>query len=259
MEHCPGEYSSARYNVEKTRRNLELFQTITSKFFDAHSQSILIDVDAVTGNKTYKVVFEGNLPAEARDAVSGAIADLRHALDMAMCATYEIVKGEAAPKHLYFPRGRSAEDVRGKLRKTELPANVIDYLVSLQPHPTESQNTIINNRLLCDLVTAAQSKHRIACALDANVEEVWIKATVKDAVSLSVPPRWDFEEQEAVLCTVGPQGHFEANYSFALEIIFVGAGPLTGWSVEQALLQLCDLCDTIILGLSLVSRENRAT
>ncbi|WP_417497765.1 hypothetical protein [Maricaulis sp.] len=250
------EFESAFYNIEKTRRSLEQFDKITTSFFENTACRSVVYSDADTGNKTYKIVLEDNIPISARDAMSGAIADLRHALDMAMCATFKIVKGKDAPKMLYFPAGNSAGDVRGKLDVFDFPDYVTMYLSSLQLHPALDEASPPNNHLLCELITAAREKHRVACAPDAKITGAGIRVGAKDVICMRIPPRWDSSKQEVEVGTVGPEGHFDYDYHLTFEVVFTDAGPLTGRPVRQTIFELCQTCDAVVSELKLMCTEH---
>ena len=235
--------------VNQAHCNITEFEEICDRFFADNNGAQRIDVDPQTGNKTFKFVFEGALPERARYLCHSCITDLRHALDQATCIAFERVTGTPAHERLYFPITSHPNDLRGRVTK-DFPPELHSVLMGLEAYPT-SPNYEGGSDILCGLSTAAQDKHRLVPKVGAVITSFWGGGiTGSCIVKYTMPPRWDFANNELIIGVTTAEGNIEANFNLAFYVAFDQPGPLKGRPINSTIREMIDTVEKCVTEIS---------
>ena len=194
-----------------------------------------------------KIVF-GPLPDKARHVAATGIIDLKHALDQAACAAFQIVTGRE-PDGVYFPFATNPKDLRGRLAKM-MPPELHPVLEGFQAYPTGPGHPGGSDHL-CTLSKVANQKHRISCGIGHSINEIGGEGwSATHAVTVYFPfPKWDGENGELIFAVVKPHGDFRANLRGTMQVGFEHAGAFNGEAVDAVLKELATIVEGIVLGL----------
>jgi hypothetical protein len=241
-------FESPKFLVNQTRENLAEFDRITRELFARHGGRRIVQVDPKTGNKTFKIVFGGELPPKTRHIVASAINDLRHSLDQATCAVVEAITGND-PGLIYFPIAANPNDLKGRVGK--FPPEIRNVFLGFQSYPT-GEGYDGGNDPICALAKAAQRKHRVSCNIGGRVVSVggghggWSIQTGPDTIECTIPPRWDITKNELILGVTKANGYINYDVDMTFYVALYDAGPLTGQPAAAVLSKLASIVGGII-------------
>lgn len=213
----------------------------------------VVEVDQVTGNKTFKLVMEPtNLDEAARHATQ-AIIHLRHALDQALCACWQRLGLGDPPAHLYYPMADSWKHLQGLLASSHYEKLSEPVRVAIRAmHPYPQLPGEVGNVAYKALSQAAKNKHRIVCKIMGRVTSVAMHngQFYKCLTPVGIP-EWDIEKGEFVIGVTSPDGNIEVDLQFTLGITSIGAGPLDGHDLIPS---LSAISNEVALGVNLLQR-----
>ena len=230
--------------VNQARNNIAEFETICERFFAENIGRQRIDIDPETGNKTFKFVFEANLPERGRHICNTCIGDMRHALDQAACIAFESITGTEAPDKLYFPITTHPNDLIGRLTQF-FPPELHPVFKRLEPYPTSARYPG-GTDLLCDLSSAAQNKHRLVPKIGGRIISASGPIKAEEIIWLNPRPVWDIANNELVFGTTRPNGYIDANINISFYIAFYQAGPLSGRPANSTLREITDMVERFV-------------
>lgn len=206
-------FSNPKRRVARAKEHIDDLESGIKEFLRSQPYGRRVDVDPETGNKAHKVALTEPLPDRLLVQAMEVAEGLRAALDKAGFAAAH-ASGNTRLKSTYFPIADTAGNldnvIRGRCK--DLPQEVVALFRSFKAHKA-------GNPLLWGLNQLANgSKHRILIPVGVAVGNAFMETycCAGLTVEMGFPPRWDSENDEMVLCVVGPDA--EPHYNMSLQM-----------------------------------------
>ena len=252
-------FESCLYLVDFAKAETTEVKTAIEEFFTQKDLTVaVIDLDPDTGYNVGKVRFIGSLPSEWRGKVSNIIKNLRDALDQATYAASAVVRGQPSNR-THFPFGESPDDLEYSLSRRKavpcqgIPDQLFPLFRSFEPYPTGDGYKGGNNNLRLLGRVSGPHKHSVTLKVTGAMELSGIGPGVmrvgSGGATLTIPPRWDSENNELTIVRFPPGGHFEMDCQITLGVTF-GEGFLLDVEVLPYLECIGETVGTIVNSLA---------
>lgn len=231
---------------------LEWAEADILKIIEAHNKFIknlkfkkIIEIEANTGNKIYKAIFDEPLSSETKRHCASAINNCRLSLDQALSAVWKMSSLGKDPSNLYYPIRDCLSDLEGKLQNKPYSCfniSILDAIRQMSPYH-QNQDGSYGNYALVALSEAARKKHLIIPKVICSISSTAIKnGFISDLITPLGDINLDMQNCEIILGKTGPKGQL----IFDLELDFIltteGAGKLDGTNLllnMEAILKNC--------------------
>lgn len=238
-------FESAEFLASRGAKQAEDLKSLREAFFNDKAVAQVVEFDPKTGQQVAKLRFLKPLPSEMRGITSDALKNFRDALDQAVFAGTELIRGKGN-KQCHFPFGESPDELENSLSRRKAPQcrgiaeELFPVLRLCEPYPRGDGYTGGNDALKALGRLSGPHKHQVTLQVAAHVSPSLGPGVIDvgpGGMTLFVPPIYDRAKNEVSLWSFPPGGHLKGNISVTVSVVF-GPGQFENVNAETFLLTL---------------------
>ena len=255
-------FESPKLLIQSAKKNLSDLEGQIVAAIDAHTYTIIRNVDNKTGDLRIKLRFDKKLPPILRFSATKIITDLRNALDQVVCDAASAM-GMIKIDSIYFPFAKDVQQINGRIKQAcgGVPIEIIDLVKTFQPYNGGDSLLWGCSKL------ANKGKHQRALNL-VPLAENWIINNSDGMLNVTLNPgdilginKMTYLRNELEFARISPGGHFDMNFGITIGIFIGEAEPeaLGGKPILAVLNAFSSKVESIVLAIEAETNRILAT
>jgi hypothetical protein len=242
-------FESPKDLVDGAEERITELETLVKTSGESCDYEIVTHTDPKTKEKVVKLRLKQRFPTRIRTLASGIIKEMRLALDQAFCeAAIELGRSDA--KDIYFPFGKSIEDLNREVQKKcrGVDERLVRHCLLSKPHFGAG-----SDGLLWSMSSLAGKVHR--ASIGAGFHDT---TSFGEAITYAKGPlkiiinKWNdlHNELEVARLPEGSELHVKKDFRLRLQIIFAGDTHAMSYRpLVETLRKLHGIVCSIVLGI----------
>ncbi len=219
---------SAKEMLNDAKVGLQELEYEMGVFFQSKPYQSVVERDSKRNVDTHKIKMDREIPGKFRSKTRHIASDIRSLLDQ-LGYTTALADGKLKPRNTYFPFSSSVEFKEStRKRCKDIPNEIFDLFWSFEPFKDGdnvfwSLNEIANCNKHRSVVPVGNSLSGNQMIKNFNCEE--------GLIELAFPPRWDTDNNEAIICIVSSNSNVTYEINLSFDICFGDIEVLRGYPV----------------------------
>ncbi|NVK74890.1 MAG: hypothetical protein HWE24_15580 [Oceanospirillaceae bacterium] len=244
---------SAKEMLADAKTLLEELEASAASFFQSRPYKTVIEYNSKNGSDTHKIKLTQQVPGQFRSKARHIASDIRGSLDHVGYAA-ALSSGKNKPRKTMFPFAKS-EDEESNVRKQnckDLPSEIFNEFWSFKPF-------IGGDSILWSLNEIANcNKHRSIVPVGHGLSGgQMVRNFHCDGLchEMAFPPRWDINNNEAVICVVDSRATTTYDMQLGFNLCFGEIEVIQGRPVIDTLKYLLKKAEEIVERAELKGKE----
>jgi hypothetical protein len=242
-------FESPKELINGAKERVAELEAVCQAVRETREYDIVTHSDPKTREQVVKIRLRHKFPPKIRRLASSILKELRISLDQAFCDG-AVALGRKNAKGIYFPFGRSVEDIKDAVRDKCKNVNelLIDYCLSFKPYYGADSNGV-----LWSMNSLAGSTHQSIVGVGLSDMMSFHKAIIGHAGSMRLTiNKWSDLHNELEVARLDPGSllHVQSDFALQFQIVFSGrAHALSFRPLIESLYLLIHIVERIILGI----------
>jgi hypothetical protein len=245
-------FGHAHYSIEHAKRHIENVEREFEAWGKTYPYAAFVEPNADGTEDIHKVKLTKPLPVALPGIVFDALGNLRAALDQAGYAT-ATASGKSGKK-AKFPFGDTEAEVKSRVhsQSKEIPQEVFDVMVALQPYKTGNVTLWALNKL-CNT-----NKHEITIPLPLIT---YAPGVTGDGffggrvIELIWPPKWEPSKNEMIVARLERGSNFNYQLQIAASITMGKVHGVAGKPVPAVLNEMLTMVEDSLMAIEAEARR----